>query len=114
MSDVKREISRAKMSARERDLRSRLAKLLHSAGILRGTLNVRERVCGKPNCKCARGQKHVALYVVASESGKQRQLFVPKAWQDDVRQWVQNHQEVRKLMEEISQLYWWKVQKRES
>lgn len=102
------------MTARERDLRSRVAKLLHSAGILRGTLSVRERVCGKPSCRCARGHKHVALYVIASESGKQRQLFVPKAWEEDVRQWVRNHQEVRKLTEEISQLYWRKVQQRES
>lgn len=114
MSDRKREISRAHMSARERDLRSKLAKLLHSAGILRGTLNVRERVCGKPNCKCTRGEKHVSLYVVASEGGKQRQLFVPKDWEDDVRLWVRNHQEIRELTEELSQLYWRKVQKRES
>lgn len=102
------------MSARERELRSRLTRLLHSAGVLRGTLSVRERVCGKPNCRCTRGQKHVALYVVASDSGKQHQLFVPKAWEDDVRQWVQNHHEVRELTEEISQLYWRKVQNRES
>lgn len=114
MSEKKREISRTKMSPRERALRSRVTKLLHSAGILRGTLSLRERVCGKPNCKCTRGQKHVALYVVASHSGEQRQLFVPKAWEDDVRQWVRNHQEARELIEEISRLYWKKVQQRES
>lgn len=102
------------MSARERELRSRLAQLLRSEGLLRGSLNVRERVCGKPNCKCARGEKHAALYVVASQDGKLRQLYVPKAREDDVRQWVDSHREARELLEEISQLYWRRMKKRES
>jgi len=101
------------MSPRERELRSRLAGLLRSAGFLRGTLSVRERVCGKKNCKCARGERHVALYVVASDGGKLRQLFVPKAWEEDVREWVQNHHDARAILEEISRAHWARVQKRE-
>ena len=101
------------MSPRERELRSRLAQLLRSEGLLRGSLSVRDRVCGKPNCKCLRGEKHVALYVVASQEGELRQLYVPKSWENDVRQWVENQREARALLEEISQLYWTRVKKRE-
>ena len=53
------------MSARERDWRSQLAQLAHGAGLLRGTLAVGERVCGKPNCQCAEGKRHVSLHLVA-------------------------------------------------
>jgi len=113
MSDTKREIRRAKMSPHERDRRSQLAQLAHGSGLLRGTLAIRERVCGKPNCKCAKGEKHVSLYLVASYSGRVRQLFIPKDREPQVRRWVQQYQEARKLLEEISLLYWDKVTKRQ-
>ena len=68
------------MSPRERDRRSQLAQLAHGAGLLRGTLAIRERACGKPNCKCTKGEKHVSLYLVASYEGRVRQLFIPKGF----------------------------------
>ncbi len=113
MSGKKRKISRAGMSARERDRRSQLAQLAHGAGLLRGTLAIRERACGKSNCRCAKGEKHVSLYLVASYEGRVRQLFIPKDWEPQVRRWVQQYQEARKLLEEVSLLYWDKVQKRQ-
>src|SRR5436309_508484 len=63
-------IARARMSPEERHLRSQLVQLLSGAGLLRATLNPHQKVCGKPGCRCARGEKHSALYVVASEDGK--------------------------------------------
>lgn len=101
------------MSLRERDGRSRLAQLAHEAGLLRGTLAIRKRACGKSNCKCAKGKKHVSLYLVASYEGRVRQLFIPKDWEPQVRHWVKQYQEARKLLEEVSLLYWDKVQKRQ-
>ena len=102
------------MSAAERRLRSQLTRILHSEGILRGNLSLRERTCGKPNCRCmAKGEKHTALYLVFSEEGKHQQVFVPKAMWDRVRQWVDNHKKARGLLEEISQLYCGKLRNRE-
>jgi len=34
-------------------------------------------------------------------------------WEDDVREWVQNHHHARAILEEISQAHWARVQKRE-
>jgi hypothetical protein len=103
---------RSHLSARERQLRSRLAKLVHEVPLLRATLNPRERVCGKPGCRCARGEKHRSLYLVSSLEGKPRQLFVPTDWEQDARQWVANYQEVKELLEEISALYWDRLSRR--
>lgn len=114
MSDNSGRIPRARMSQRERDSRSRLAQLIHDGGLIRGTLAVRERTCGKPNCKCAKGQKHVSLYLVESVGGKYRQVFIPKDLEAVVRLWVQNHQKARNLLEEISRLHYERVRNRET
>ncbi len=110
---MKARIPRAKMSPRERESRARLAQLIHDGGLIRGTLSIRERTCGKPNCRCARGEKHVSLYLVVGEAGKYRQLFVPKELEEVVRLWVHNHQKARELIEEISQVHYERVRKRE-
>jgi len=101
------------MSAQERRIRSELRKILNNSGVLHGTLLERQRVCGKPNCKCARGQKHRSLYLVVTEGGKSRQLYVPKHWEQTVRQWVQEYQKARELMEEVSRIHWLKVRERQ-
>ena len=80
------------MSVPERQARSALARLVTQRGLLRGNLLERRRVCGKPTCKCTRGELHANLYLVFSEGGKLRQLFVPKTWEAQVRQWVADYQ----------------------
>lgn len=103
------------MRPAERKLRSELTRLLHSEGILRGNLSLRERTCGKPTCRCAtRGEKHIALYVVLREDGQFRQVYVPRQFHDVVRQWVENHKRSRDLLEAISKLHYEKIRKREA
>jgi uncharacterized membrane protein YheB (UPF0754 family) len=41
-----------------------------------------------------------------------RQTFVPKEWEDRVRQAVENHQEMEKLIEELSDLEWQRLRER--
>jgi hypothetical protein len=101
------------MSAQERRLRSALRKILSSSGVLHGSLLRRKRVCGKPNCKCARGQKHESLYLVVTEDGRSRQLYVPKDWEGTVRRWIEEYQKARELMDEVSRIHWQKVRQRQ-
>jgi hypothetical protein len=112
MSDKERIVSRAGMAAPERQARSRLVQLLSQQGIIRGSLLVRRRVCGKPGCKCARGQKHESLYLVITDKGRTRQLYVPKDFEPLVRRWVEDYHQARELMEEISRIYWDKLRER--
>jgi hypothetical protein len=101
------------MSARERAFRSKLAQCVDQRGVLRGSLLVRRRVCGKSNCRCAQGQLHESLYLAISAEGRTRQLFVPKDWEERVRQWVAEYHRAQDLLEEISQVYWNKVRQRQ-
>lgn len=112
MSDKRGQIPRSRMSAAERQARSQLAQLLSQRGVIRGTLLVRQRKCGKPNCWCAAGEGHESLFLVISEHGRTRQLFVPKDWESRVRLWVEDYHRARELMEEVSRIYWDKVRHR--
>lgn len=115
MSDGSPAIARAAMSPRERELRSELKQLLLGLGLVRGNLSVRQRTCGKPSCHCMQGgAKHAALYLVASENGKQRQLFIPHELEPQARQWVEQYQRLRSLLEELSELHWQKLQQRKA
>jgi hypothetical protein len=114
MADRKADkIHRAHMSPAERQARSQLAQLLSERGVIRGTLLVRKRKCGKPNCRCAQGEGHESLFLVISENGRTRQLFVPKDWESRVRLWVEDYHRARELMEEVSRIYWDKVRNRQ-
>ena len=104
---------RGAMSAAERQFRSRLAQLAGGHGLLHGTIVERFRTCGNPRCKCARGEKHRAVCLFLRQEGKLRQLYIPQAYEERVRQWVANHQELKKLVDQISEFYWQRVQQRQ-
>ena len=99
-------LSRAELSATERDLRSRIAHIASGERFLRGTLSERSSKCGKPNCRCADGEGHPSLYLVQRQAGQVRQLCIPKALQDPVRQAVGEFQELQRLLNEVSELEW--------
>src|ERR1700678_4850188 len=105
-------LRRAKLSARERNFRSRLAQLATQHNFLRGTLSERAGKCGKANCRCARGELHKSLYLVQSQSGKLRQICVPQAWQERVRRAVDDYRKMQELIEEVSELEWKRLKER--
>lgn len=99
-------LSRAELSAAERSLRSRIAQLTSGMRFLHGSISERSSKCGKPNCHCAEGEGHPSLYLVDRLSGKVRQTCVRKAMQDPVRQAVEAYEEMRRLIDEVSELEW--------
>jgi len=105
-------LHRSSLSPSERQRRSRLTQLIQGHPFLRGTLSVRRRPCGKPNCRCARGELHVSLYVVQSHDGKPRQVYVPQDWEERIRRAVENHQEIQSLIEELSEREWKRLRER--
>ena len=90
------------MTKEERENRSQLKPYISYREFVRGTLSVRERVYGKPNCKCKRGTKHVSLFLTRSKDGKIEQLYIPKEKEDMVRRGVQNYRDFQQLLEKMS------------
>jgi len=77
---------RCQRSPQERRTRSELAQLLTEDFFLPGSLVDKARSCGKPNCRCQRGQLHRSLYLAVRHQGRRTLLYIPKALEETVRQ----------------------------
>lgn len=95
---------RSQLPDSERLLYSKLRKLLSQPGLLRGNLVQMRRTCGKKTCRCHTDpdSKHVSLYLGVSIDGKHKMIYVPAAWEDRVKQWVERYSQARSLLQEIS------------
>ncbi len=67
---------RNRFSPQERTARSRLAQLMHDHEFIRGSVVSMARCCGKKNCRCQQGEKHVSLYLSIKIEGKRRMIYV--------------------------------------
>jgi len=103
---------RAHLPAMQRELRSRLAQLAHAKTLVHATVNVRAVTCGKAGCRCSQGEKHRAVYLVSSIKGKKRQIYVPPAMEQEVREWVKNYHTALELLEQVSEGAWEELKKR--
>lgn len=72
--------------------------------ILRGSIVVVERYCGKPNCRCVKGFKHRSLYLSQSNNGESRLIYIPKHSEKQTRRLIYNYQMLKSVMEKISRI----------
>ena len=66
-------------------LATTLRRLQRSEPMVQGSFYLLRRKCGKPNCRCARGELHPAYVLTRSEAGKDRLYPVPKEQRAEVR-----------------------------
>ena len=71
---------------------------------MRGSLLERYVTCGNRNCKCARGERHgPAWYLsVTLGVGQTSSSVLAPDQVDRVRQWIDNHQQVKDSLDRIS------------
>jgi len=93
---------RGGLSPRERSARSRLAQLLHQEPLLRGSVVTMSRVCGKAECRCTRGEKHVSLYLAIRGAEGRKMIYVPPAWEQTVCRWVDAWRKADGLIDAVS------------
>ena len=73
--------------------------------VIKGTAYELKRKCGKPGCKCARGELHTRMVVSASEGGKTRLQVIPKGFLVEVQAKVRRYQEHRRSRARLGELY---------
>lgn len=65
----------------------RLLRTMTSQGpLIPGSFYRLRRRCGKPSCRCARGQLHAVWVLTRSENGKHKLYPVPPAQRAEIRQ----------------------------
>lgn len=72
--------------------------------ILRGSIVVVKRYCGKANCRCQKGHKHRSLYISQSNNGRSRLIYIPQHSEKEVRRLIDNYHKLKSVMEEISRI----------
>ena len=77
--------------------RQQLQALAKSFPLLAGSLVKQYVICGKPGCRCLRGQKHGPLYYLYwKEQGRSRSLYIPRAKVAELRRQIQNYRGLQK------------------
>jgi hypothetical protein len=95
--------SRIQRTPQERQARSRAVPLLADKPLLRGSLVLQYRSCGKSYCRCQTGQKHPALYL-HTRSGDQRvRLYIPPALHAAVRAAIETGRRIDDAIDQVSQ-----------
>ena len=89
-------------AARIRQRKYRLLKALKvPPEALPGSLALTHRKCGKPNCRCAKGDKHPLWSLTFMDQGNKRVERIPEEWVDEVRRQVQQGRDFRQAWAEI-------------
>lgn len=102
---MSKSMSLAKIKRRRVQLVRRLAR---AGEIMKGSLVERWTRCGRPGCRCGKGQKHGPyLYVSVFRDGRTRSVYVPQHLQEEVRRWVQN---TRDLENDVAEITWLNAQ----
>ena len=73
--------------------------------VIKGTVYELKRRCGKPGCKCTRGELHARMVVSASEGGKTRLQVIPHGFLVEVQAKVRRYQELRRVRARLGELY---------
>ena len=81
---------------------AKLKQLAQAGPFVAASLNKVKRQCGKPHCRCSRGQPHEAYTRTYKVQGKTKTVHVPKELVEEVKQWVQEYKRIKKLIREVS------------
>jgi hypothetical protein len=95
--------SRSHRSSQERQARSSAVCNVADKPLLRGSLVIMRRKCGKPGCHCQHGEKHAALYLAVRANKKRTMIYIPSALEETAREWIANGQRVDELLDFVSQ-----------
>jgi hypothetical protein len=94
---------RSQRSFQERDDRSRAVQILADTPLIRGSLVLQHRSCGKSYCRCQKGQKHPALYLYTRSGDRRVRIYIPPALHETASRWVDNGRRVRRLVQRVSE-----------
>lgn len=74
-----------------------------SRELIRGSVVIMNRLCGKSNCRCIRGHKHRSMYLSRSFKGKTTLLYIPRKLEDKLTEAARRYRRIRDLLNDLSE-----------
>jgi len=79
-----------------------LSRIRKIGPVVRGSL-IQSRIrCGKPTCKCAKGEFHTAFYLSRRIGGKTRMHHIAKDQVAVIKLWKKNYERLEALLEKLT------------
>ena len=88
-----------------KEVRQLIEPFFSDRPLIKGSVYELKRRCGKPGCKCARGELHTRMVVSASEKGKTRLRVIPRGFLVEVQEKVRRYQEVRRARARLVEIH---------
>jgi hypothetical protein len=101
--------------AKLRNTFSKLHQLINQKRFIRGSFYYLRNKCGKKNCKCTKGEKHISLYIQKNIKGKGKikKTLIPKHRWEDVKEMNKRYKEILNLLDEVSDYEWEHIKDRD-
>lgn len=93
--------TRQQLRGKARSLRSKMRKI---GSMMQGTVIYRRMKCGKPNCRCTRGEPHMYLVVTYKEKGKSKTVYVNRSLEAEALVLSSNYKKYKELLKELTQV----------
>lgn len=87
------------------EIKGLVEPLFSDRPVIKGTVYELKRRCGKPGCKCTRGELHGRMVVSASEGGKTKLQVIPRGFLVEVQEKVRRYQELRRVRARLGEIY---------
>jgi len=71
---------------------------------IRGSLVIMNRFCGKPNCRCQKGQKHKAVYLSQRYKGKTRMIYISHHVVKKTAEYIKNYRKAKGILNIVSDI----------
>lgn len=89
----------------QRDALLREIRVLAKSNLMRGSLSVVGRKCGRPTCFCAtEGRRHPARYLSVKQDGKTRLLYVSAEQEAELRIALRRCHRLMTVVDELTQV----------
>ena len=88
----------------ERAREQQVETLLGAGTMVMGSFVTLGRKCGKPSCRCARGELHYSKFLSRSEKGRSRPVYVRSADEVDVAAKAESYRRFRQARAELMKL----------
>ncbi len=88
---------RQSLAGLSNQIRQVIEPFLSDRPVIRGSVYELKTKCGKPGCKCAKGQLHSRMVLSASEKGKTKLRAIPHGFLVEIQTKVRRYQELRRI-----------------